>query len=260
MSEPALRLEFDGPVAVLTLDRPQVLNALNRQVLAELEEATVRVAESPGCRVLVITGAGPKAFVAGADIAQMAGMSPADADAFSRYGQGVFRALEDLPIPVIAAVNGFALGGGCELALACDVVYASENAVFGQPEVNLGVIPGFGGTARLARVIGRNAALEWILSGNTYPAVEAHRVGLVQKVLPAADVVPAAMELARAIASRGPLAVKVAKHLVRAATDRTLDAALVAEADAFGDLFSSGDQKEGMQAFLARRAPEFHGR
>jgi len=254
-----LSLEFDGPVGVLTVNRPQVLNALDRQVLADLVSAVAEVRATPACRALVLTGAGPKAFVAGADIAAMSTMSDEEAVAFSRAGQAVFDGFEALPIPVIAAVNGFALGGGCELALACDVVYAAENALFGQPEVKLGIVPGFGGTARLVRVVGRNAALEWILSGNTYSAAEACRVGLVQKVVPAADLMTQALDLAKAIAARGPLAVAAAKRLVRAATDVTQAAALVAEANGFGALFPTADRVEGMQAFLGRRPPAFRG-
>lgn len=254
-----LVLSVDGPVALMTIQRPEVLNALSRAVVAEFAAAVAEVRAIPGCRALVITGAGPKSFVAGADIAEMSAMTPDEAHAFARAGQSAFGALEALPIPVIAAVNGFALGGGCELALACDVVYASENAVFGQPEVKLGVIPGFGGTARLVRVIGRPAALEWILGGQTIPAVEAHRLGLVQRVLPSAELLPQALELARTIASRAPLAVAAAKRLVRSATDVPQAAALAAEAEGFSQLFVTADRAEGMQAFLARRPATFKG-
>lgn len=260
MTYETLTLNFDGPVAVVTISRPQVLNALNARVLDELDGALSDVAANPRARALVLTGAGPKAFVAGADIAAMSTMTPAEAEAFSRKGQAVFDAIEVLPVPVVAAVNGFALGGGCELVLACDIVYAAENAVFGQPEVKLGVVPGFGGTARLVRVIGRNAALEWILVGGNVPALDAWRVGLVQKVLPAAELMPAAMELAKTLASRGPLAVRAARRLVRNAQDVPLADALDAEARAFGALFDGHDQKEGMQAFLERRSPEFQGK
>jgi enoyl-CoA hydratase len=259
MAYNTLTLLFDGPVATLTIQRPEVLNALNRNVLAELRAAVAEVSATPSCRCMVITGAGPKSFVAGADIAEMSAMTREEAVTFARDGQAAFDDLEALPIPVIAAVNGFALGGGCELVLACDVVYAAQNALFGQPEVKLGVIPGFGGTARLIRAIGRKSAMEWILGGDTYPAAEALRLGLVQKVLPADDLMPQAMELARKIASRAPLAVALAKRLVLGATDVCCRDALEAEAQAFSALFGTVDQKEGMEAFLKRRPPVFVG-
>lgn len=259
MTYETLTLNFDGPVAVITIARPQVLNALDARVLDELEGALGDVAANPAARALVITGAGPKAFVAGADIAAMSTMTPEQAEAFSRKGQTVFDAIEALPVPVVAAVNGFALGGGCELVLACDIVYAAENALFGQPEVKLGIVPGFGGTARLVRVVGRNTAMEWILAGNNVPAQEALRVGLVQKVLPAAELMPAAMDLARTLAARGPLAVRAARRLVRNAQDVPLADALDAEARGFATLMAGHDAKEGMQAFLQRRNPEFRG-
>ncbi len=260
MAYETLTLTFDGPVALLTITRPQVMNALNEQVLTELADALAAVASHPQTRALVLTGAGPKAFVAGADIAAMAGMTATEALAFSRRGQAVFDAIEALPVPVVAAVNGFALGGGCELVLACDIVYAAENALFGQPEVRLGVVPGFGGTARLVRVLGRNAALEWILLGDNVPAHEAWRLGLVQKVLPPDELMPAALKAATTLASRGPLAVRAARTLVRRAQERPLADALRAEAEAFAALFDGQDQKEGMQAFLQRRPPAFEGR
>lgn len=260
MAYETLTLTFDGPVALLTIARPQVMNALNEQVLTELANALAAVASHPQTRALVLTGAGPKAFVAGADIAAMARMTGAEALAFSQKGQAVFDAIEALPVPVVAAVNGFALGGGCELVLACDIVYAAENAVFGQPEVRLGVVPGFGGTARLVRVVGRNAALEWILLGDNVPAREAWRLGLVQKVLPPDELMPAAMAAATALASRGPLAVRAARTLVRKAQELPLAEAQQGEAHAFATLFDGHDQKEGMQAFLQRRPPNFEGR
>jgi len=260
MAYETLTLTFDGPVATLTIARPQVLNALDAQVLDELAAALGEVAANPDARALVVTGAGAKAFVAGADIAAMSTMTPAEAEAFSRKGQAVFDAIEALPVPVVAAVNGFALGGGCELVLACDIVYAAENAVFGQPEVKLGIVPGFGGTARLVRVVGRNTAMEWILAGTNFPAQEAMRVGLVQKVLPAEELMPAATELARTLAKRGPLAVRAARDLVRGAQDRSLAEALDAEARTFAGLMAGHDAKEGMKAFLERRAPDFQGR
>lgn len=260
MTYETLTLTFEGPVALLTIARPQVMNALNDQVLTELGDALAAVASHSQARALVLTGAGPKAFVAGADIAAMARMTATQALAFSRRGQAVFDAIEALPVPAVAAVNGFALGGGCELVLACDIVYAAENALFGQPEVRLGVVPGFGGTARLVRVLGRNAALEWILLGDNVPAHEAWRLGLVQKVLPPDELMPAAMKAAATLASRGPLAVRAARTLVRRAQERPLADALRAESEAFAALFDGQDQKEGMQAFLQRRTPAFEGK
>ncbi|HOU54298.1 MAG TPA: enoyl-CoA hydratase-related protein [Myxococcota bacterium] len=247
-------------IAVLTIRREKALNALNRQVLGELDQAIGEMEGRPDLGCVVVTGAGTRAFVAGADIAEMAPMGPSEALAFARQGQGVFSRLERLPVPVIAAVQGHALGGGCELVLCCDIVLASDRAVFGQPEVKLGVIPGFGGTARLARRIGYGAAMQWILTGGTVGAEEAHRLGLVQRVVPGESLRSEALELAREIASRGPLAVRAAKALVREARDRPLGDALEAEAQAFGGLFATHDQREGMAAFLEKRPARFQGR
>jgi enoyl-CoA hydratase len=255
-----LIVAFDGPIGRITVNRPAVLNALDAATLGELKAALWEAWNAPDCRAVVLTGAGPKAFVAGADIAAMAAMSPSEAAAFAELGHTVCGLIERMPRPVIAAVNGFALGGGCELALACDVVLASENAVFGQPEVKLGIIPGFGGTARLARAIGRRAAMEWILGGGTYPAAEAHRLGLVGRVVPREALAEEADRLARTIASRGPLAVATAKRLVHDGLSLPQDAALRTEALAFANLFDSADQKEGMAAFLAKREAAFTGR
>jgi len=259
MSWECLTLTFDGPVAVLTISRPKVLNAINDQVLTELLAVTKELAVNADVRALVLTGEGTKVFVAGADIAAMAEMDADQAFEFSRKGQAVFDAIEALPFPVIAAVNGFALGGGSELVLACDIVYASENAIFGQPEVKLGVVPGFGGTARLVRVIGRNNALEWILMGDNVSAADAYRVGLVQKVVPQEELMQVAMAAAHRLAGLGPLAVRTARSLVKKAQELPLEQALEAEATAFAGLFKGHDQKEGMQAFLQRRKPEFKG-
>ncbi|MBP7126657.1 enoyl-CoA hydratase/isomerase family protein [Myxococcota bacterium] len=247
-------------VGVLTIRREKALNALNRQVLRELDEAIGGLEGQDALGCIVVTGAGTRAFVAGADIAEMASMGPEEALAFSRLGQGVFSRLESLPVPVIGAVQGHALGGGCELALCCDIVLASDRAVFGQPEVKLGVVPGFGGTARLVRRIGYGAAMQWILSGGSVGAEEAFRLGLVQRVVPAESLRSEALELAREIAARGPLAVRVAKALVREARERTLAGALQAEAEAFAGLFGTADQREGMAAFLEKRPARFQGR
>ena len=255
-----LFLEFDGPIGRLTITRAKVLNALSLAVLEDLKRALWAVWSQPSCSVLILTGEGDKAFVAGADIAEMSRMTPTQASAFADLGHNVCGMLERMPAIVIAAVNGFALGGGCELALACDLVIASTSAVFGQPEVRLGIIPGFGGTARLPRAIGLRAALEWIAAGERFPAEEAHRLGLVNHVVAPGDLLPTADRLARAIASRGPRAVAAAKRLVRDGMSVPQDAALRTEAAVFATLFDSTDQKEGMSAFLEKRSATFTGK
>jgi len=261
MSWETVEWEIDeGRVGVLTIRREKALNALNRQVLQELDQVLGVLEGRPDLGCLVVTGAGSRAFVAGADIAEMALMGPEEALAFARLGQGVFSRLEALPVPVIAAVQGFALGGGCELALCCDIVLASDRAVFGQPEVKLGVIPGFGGTARLVRRIGYGSAMQWILAGGNVGAEEACRLGLVQRVVPGEALRSEAMETAREIAARGPLAVRAAKALVRQARERALPEALEAEARAFAELFATEDRREGMAAFLEKRPVRFQGR
>ncbi len=259
MSFQNITLTHDGPVSVLTIARPKVLNALNSETLREVKEAVWEVWNREGARVLIVTGAGDRAFIAGADIAEMCDLGPAGAARFAEMGHTVCSMLERMPRAVIAAVNGFALGGGCEVALACDIVLASRNAVFGQPEVKLGIIPGFGGTARLARAVGRGPAMEWILSGRTYPAEEAWRLGLVNRVTEPQDLMPEARKLAEEIASRGPLAVQAAKRLVHEGQSVPLDAALRTEAAVFANLFDTADQKEGMRAFLEKRRAEFRG-
>lgn len=252
-----LNLVVEDHVAVLTLDRPKALNALNSDTIEELHLAIAQVRAS-GARALILTGAG-KAFVAGADISQMAGLTPTQAEHFARRGQEVFASLEALPIPVIAAVNGFALGGGCELALACDLIYASEKAKFGQPEVNLGVIPGFGGTQRLTRLVGRGVAAELILSGRMIKADEAVRIGLAVRAFSPEELLPEAHKLAQEIASKGPLAVANAKRLLHQGADMALERANSMEASAFAACFATEDQREGMAAFLEKRPAQFKG-
>ncbi|MBA3545491.1 MAG: enoyl-CoA hydratase/isomerase family protein [Nannocystis sp.] len=251
-----------GPVRVLTLNRPQALNALDVTLVRELTEA-VRIAGADAAegrlRALILTGAG-KAFVAGADIAAMHEMSEDEAREFSRQGHTLGERLAALPIPVIAAVNGFALGGGCELALACDFIYASEAAKFGQPEVKLGVIPGFGGTQRLLRRVGLARALELCMSGEIINAAEALRIGLANKVLPADQLLPAAIKTCETIAQMGPQAVAVAKSVLHRGSELPLAAANSLEIDAFARLFSTADQREGMAAFLGKRPAAFTGR
>jgi enoyl-CoA hydratase len=253
-----IRLETEDAVALLTIDRPKALNALNSKTLQELESALASV---PGqARVLIVTGGGDKAFVAGADIAEMASISAAQAREFAALGHRVMNMLEQLSIPTIAAVNGFALGGGCELALACDLIYASEKAKLGLPEVSLGVIPGFGGTQRLTRVVGKQRAKELIFSGERLDAAKAKEIGLVLEVLPADQLLAHCKAVAAKIQKNGPLAVAQAKRVIEFGSDQDLRAANELERQGFAVLFGSEDQKEGMKAFLEKRPASFTGR
>jgi enoyl-CoA hydratase len=262
MTSPILLVEHDGPLAIATLNRPDKLNALDFALLAELGALVAELAARPIAsrpRVLVVTGAGDKAFVAGADIAAMAGQSPEQARAFSEHGQRVGRALEEAPFPSIAAVNGFALGGGCELALSCDFIVASERARFGQPEAGLGLLPGFGGTQRLVRRVGIGHARELVYTGAVIDAVRAKAIGLANEVVPHAELLARTKELGRAIAEKAPLAIAAAKRLMHRGPEISLDAALELETTAFGAAFATKDAREGMDAFLAKRAPKFSG-
>ena len=257
-----LLVEDRGPVRVITINRTQVLNALSAEVVAELSEAARaarRDATSGTLRGIVLTGAGSKAFVAGADIAAMSTMGEAGAREFASQGHALGELLAALPIPVIAAVNGFALGGGCEVALACDFIYASETARFGQPEVKLGVIPGFGGTQRLLRRVGLARALELCMSGAMIDAAEALRIGLVNRVCKPEELLGAAIKTCETIAQMGPQAVAVAKAVLHQGADLPLPAANLLEIEAFARLFASADQKEGMAAFLGKRSAAFTG-
>jgi enoyl-CoA hydratase len=253
-----IRLDQDGAVATLVIDRPKALNALNSKTLQEMESALGSIGSD--VRVLIVTGGGEKAFVAGADIAEMAALSEAQATEFGELGHRVMAALELLPIPTIAAVNGFALGGGCELALACDLRYAATSAKLGQPEVNLGIFPGWGGTQRLARVCGLGVAKDLILTGRVVDADEALRIGLVNGVFEPEELMEKTLEVARTIASKGPLAVAAAKVAINHALQGDHVENLQAEADSFGELFSSEDAREGMTAFIEKREPDFSGR
>lgn len=246
-------------IRVVTINRPQVLNALSEAVVSELSAVVEDTARSQDVRGLLLTGAG-KAFVAGADIAAMAEMTPAQALTFSGRGHALGEMLEALPVPTLAAVNGFALGGGCELALACDFIYASDRAKFGQPEVKLGVIPGFGGTQRLLRRVGLARALELCMTGDMIDASEALRIGLANRVLPLDELVPAALATLQRIAAQGPLAVAKVKEVLHRGAELPLDRANDLEQEAFASLFASADQKEGMAAFLAKRPPAYEGR
>ena len=246
----------DG-VATLTLNRPEALNAFNSEQLRLLEQMLAEVATDPAIRAVVLTGAGERAFAAGADIREMAALSPEGGLAFGRLGHAVTRAVEALPQPVVAAVNGFALGGGCELAIACDIRIASENAVFAQPEVSLGIPPGWGGSQRLPRLVGPGMAAEMILTGRRVAAAEALRIGLVNRVVPLPDLMPAAAELAATIAANGPVAVRAAKRLMALAFDGDPVVGLETECAVFGSVFGTPEQREGMGAFVEKRKPSF---
>jgi enoyl-CoA hydratase len=251
--------QADG-VATLTLNRPDKLNALNRELLGELTEAVARLDADPGVRCAILTGAGDKAFAAGADIAAMVEMSPVEAKRFAELGHRLGARMEEARFPIVGAVNGFALGGGCELALACDFLYASDKARFGQPEVNLAVIPGFGGTQRLARRVGLARARELCMTGDMIGADEALRIGLVNAVVPHAELLPRVRDLAKKIASKGPLAVSLAKRTILRGADASLGSANELETQAFASLFGSRDQREGMRAFLEKRSATFEGK
>ena len=253
-----VEVTHDGHVSTLTINRPDKLNALSQEVLSDLSAAVDAVAANDDTWAVVITGTG-KAFVAGADIAAMKDMTEAEGLAFGALGHEVFSAIENLRCPVIAAVNGFALGGGCELALACDFIYASSKAKFGQPEVSLGIIPGFGGTQRLPRRVGSAGARELIYTGKMINAAEALRFGLANAVFEPDELLGAAAKTAAEIASKGPLAVASAKRLIRDGVDLPLPEANRLEQAAFGDAFGTEDQSEGMAAFLEKRAATFKG-
>jgi enoyl-CoA hydratase len=249
----------EGHLAILTLNRPEKLNALNEALLLELRQAILDLDHARDVRCAILTGAGDKAFAAGADISAMSEMTPAQARLFAELGHVVGTRIEQAHFPVIAAVNGFALGGGCELALACDFIYASDKAKLGQPEVNLGVIPGFGGTQRLARRVGVARARELCMTGEPVDAETALRIGLVNAVVPHADLVVRAKETALKIAAKGPLAIAQAKRVLLRGEGVPLPVANELEVQAFSALFGSKDQREGMKAFLEKRKASFEG-
>jgi enoyl-CoA hydratase len=255
-----LLLETRGAVTVLTVNRPEKLNAINRETLAEIAEAVRAFAADAAQGALILTGAGPKAFIAGADIAELQPLGPSAAEDISRFGQGVADLLEGSAKPVIAAVNGFALGGGCELALACHIRLASENAVMGLPEVKLGIIPGYGGTQRLPRLVGQGRALELILSARNVKADEAERIGLVNRVVPQEQLLDEAVKLAEAILRNGPIAVEAAIESVVRGMSLPLEQGLRFESGRFGMVAASADMHEGLQAFLDKRPPKFEHR
>jgi enoyl-CoA hydratase len=251
----------DGPVAgvgVVTIERPDVLNALSFDVLDELADELTRLDLDRECRAIVLTGSGTRAFAAGADIRELAIQTPVTLLVEDRFG--VWERIAAVRTPLIAAVRGFALGGGCELALSCDLIVAGDDAQFGQPEINLGVMPGAGGTQRLTRAIGKARAMELVLTGRTIPAAEAERIGLVSRVVPAEETLRAALELGAIIASKPPVAILAAKEAVKLAEELPLSAGLRHERRAFFALFASDDQEEGMSAFVEKRRPEWKGR
>ncbi len=254
-----LRVERDDAVVTLTIDRAEALNALNPATLEELAAAIREIDGDRSVHCAVITGAGEKAFVAGADIAAMESMTAIEARRFSRLGQETFRSLELLAQPVIAAVNGFALGGGLELALACDMIFASASARFGQPEINLGILPGFGGTQRLPRRIGVARAREMIYSGDMIDAAEALRIGVVNRVVDAGDLMAETAAFAGKLAGKAPIAIEQAKAAIASGSDLDLENACRYESEVFGLSFASRDRREGMRAFLEKRQPKFTG-
>jgi enoyl-CoA hydratase len=251
--------ETDGNVAIIRFNRPKALNAINPEVLAEVGQALDQIQANEEMKVLVLTGAGEKAFVAGADIGHMATFTPLQGRHFSLQGQALLFRLEALPIPVIACVNGFALGGGIELAMACDFIYASETAKFGQPEINLGIIPGFGGTQRLPRLVGKAMAKELCMTGATISAAEAKAIGIVNKVFPAEALWEETMKTAKLIASKGRVSLRGVKNSIDRGYDVDLHLGNAIEADAFALCMASPDGKEGLTAFLEKRKPEFKG-
>jgi enoyl-CoA hydratase len=255
----SVRLERSERTTILTIDRPDARNAIDLSVLQGLEEGITAIERDSEVRAVVVAGAGDKAFVAGADIGAMRALGAVEAEAFSARGQAVLDRLARLPVPVIAAVNGVALGGGCEIAMACDIVLASAGARFGQPEVKLGVIPGFGGTQRLVRRVGWSNALDLCLTGRVIDASEALRIGLVSRLVEG-DVRAAALALGAEIAALGPVAVRLCKRVLHENADQALASAQAAERTAFGLCFATDDQKEGMSAFLEKRPPRFLGR
>lgn len=259
MSYENILFEIQNGIGVLTFNRPKALNALNSQTLDEVADVIERVRWDESIRVLVLTGAGDRAFVAGADITGFPGMNALQARLFAEKGQEIFFSLEQLPKPVIACVNGFALGGGCEIAMACDFIYASEKARFGQPEINLGVMPGFGGTQRLLRLVGRAKAKELCMTGEMIDAVQAKELGLAAKVFPADRLLEETMKTAGILASRSPSVLRSIKRVIDCGADVDLRSGCALEAESFGVCFAGEDMREGVSAFLEKRKPEFKG-
>ncbi len=267
MSSPASALKCEnilyekkGLIAYVTFNRPRVLNALNKVVITELKSAFEDARDDSNVRGVILTGAGDKAFAAGADISEMSNYTAVDAEANTRYGQAVTELIENLGKPVVAAVNGFALGGGCELAMACTIRLAAETAKFGQPEVKIGIMPGYGGTQRLPRLVGKGRALQLILSGEIISAQEAYRIGLVNEIIPNANLIGRAEAIINQIVSNAPLSVKFSIEAVNKGLEARLAEGLLIEASLFAICAGTEDKKEGTSAFLAKRAPQFQGR
>jgi enoyl-CoA hydratase len=255
-----IKFEKEGGVATVTIDRPKVLNALNDETIAELDHCFTEIGADKEVRCVILTGGGEKSFVAGADIGELAVCNVISGRLKCDLGQSLLFKIENLPQAVIAAVNGFALGGGCEISMACDIRLASENAKIGQPEVSLGIIPGYGGTQRLARLVGAGKAKQMILTGDFISAAEAHRIGLVDEVYPAAELMTKAKEMAAKIVSKGPLAIKAAKEAINLGRDVDLKSGCQHEASLFAGICATEDKTEGTKAFLEKRKAEFKGR
>lgn len=255
-----LLLEAENGIGIVSINRPKALNALNAATIYELDRMFDQLAGDDAIKAVILTGSGAKAFVAGADITEMQPMSAIEGRSWAKLAQAVFNKIENLAKPVIAAVNGYALGGGCEIAMACDIRIAAETAKFGQPEVSLGIPPGFGGTQRLARLVGKGRAKELLFTGDMIDAAEAYRIGLVNKLTVPADLLDTAKALAQKIMSRAPVAVQVCKAAVNEGLDTDLESAVAYEAEVFGLCFATSDQKEGMAAFVEKRKAEFSGR
>jgi len=254
-----LTLDVQDRVATLTVNRPDKLNALNDATIAELGSAIDEIRLDDSIGGVIITGAG-RAFVAGADISELSSQTPVLAKARARAGQDVFRRIETCPKPVIAAVNGFALGGGCELAMACHIRIASDAAKFGQPESKLGILPGYGGSQRLPRLVGKGRAMQLLMTGETIDAAEAYRIGLVNKLAPASELMSAAREMMKTILANGPLAIALCIEAIERGLEMSLDEGLILEANHFGLLAATDDMREGMRAFMEKRAPAFKGK
>jgi enoyl-CoA hydratase len=259
MSFDNLLIERDGAVATVTVNRPKVLNALNTQTLDELRRAVLELQHDEAIRVVILTGAGEKSFIAGADINELAVQSPTSGREHAVSGQHVLDLIEQMGKPVIAAINGYALGGGCELAMACTIRIAADTAKLGQPEINLGIIPGYAGTQRLARIVGKGRALELLLTGDQIPAAEAHRLGLVNRVVPAAELMAEVKKLAASLAAKAPVAVRYILEAVNKGLEMPFAQAQVFEATLFGLVASTADMREGTAAFLEKRKPAFKG-
>jgi len=260
MSPQNLILEVKDRMARVTVNRPEKLNALNRATLQEMERVFAECSANPAVGLVILTGSGSKAFIAGADINELSEQGPVEGREYALYGQHLFQRIENLGKPVLAAVNGYALGGGCEIALACTLRFAASTARFGQPEVNLGLIPGYGGTQRLSRLVGRGKAQELILTGEMIDAAEALRIGLVNKVFSPDELIPKTEAIASVILSRGPLAVRYAMQAIHLGLNMRLEEGLDYEATLFSVLCASQDMKEGTRAFLDKRKPKFEGR